>query len=41
MIMSPPKYQNGPLNVGKMLLVIDLAEYNLKYHLEELKYLCM
>ena len=28
-------------NIGKMLLVIDLAEYILKYHLEESKYLCM
>ena len=28
-------------NIGKMLLVIDLAEYILKYHLEEPIYLCM
>ena len=27
--------------IGKMLLVIDLAEYILKYHLEEPKYLNM
>ena len=28
-------------NIGKMLLVIDLAEYILKYHLEEPKYPCV
>ena len=28
-------------NIGKKLLVFDLVEYILKYHLEEPKFICM